>query len=206
MTTNPRSREETTMNQPTTDQLKGRPWIQTQRGLAWCADAPESYPYDIAEIAHALSHINRFCGHTIAPYSVAQHSVLVALEVARANPEPEEIPLVRAALLHDAAEAFVNDLASPVKQMRELAGYRTLIERVEVAIAEHFGLADHLDHPAIRAADLRLLATEKRDLLGPSAHDTAWQWLPAPVAERIVPMTPQMARGLFIDTWKRWGG
>lgn len=186
--------------------LSKRPWIQTARGLAWCADDPESYPYDIEEIAHALSHINRFCGHTVVPYSVANHSVLVAREVERAAPNAEDRPLVRMALLHDAAEAFVNDLASPIKRMPELAGYRSLIERVEVAIARHFDLEDYLDHPSIAAADLRLLATEKRDLLGASPHDKEWQWLPLPVVDRIVPLQPDLAKRTFVSVWEALGG
>lgn len=41
------------------------------------SSAQHSLP-EINEIAHALSMINRFTGHTTRPYSVAEHSLLVA--------------------------------------------------------------------------------------------------------------------------------
>lgn len=56
---------------------------------------------------HALAQINRFTGHTDWPYSVAQHTINLYDAV------PHE--LRRAALVHDFAEAWFNDLASPVK-------------------------------------------------------------------------------------------
>ncbi len=65
---------------------------------------------DIRDIAHALSHLCRFTGHTNIFYSVAQHCLLVSEKI----PGGPEVKL--AALLHDAAEAYVNDLSSPLKK------------------------------------------------------------------------------------------
>jgi len=180
-----------------TTSLTGRPWLQTWTGRAWCADDPENYGYDLPEIAHCLARIPRFVGHTMGrPYSVAQHSVLVAEEVKRSGGGPR---LVAAALLHDAAEAFLQDLPHPVKMMPELAGYRALMKRTEEAIAAHFGLALFLDHPAIKRADLVLLATEKRDLMAPEPHP--WGALPPPMAGRIEVMSFDDAEHAFEMTW-----
>lgn len=183
--------------------LRGRPWIQTWSGRAWCADDPEGYEYDMREIAHALSQINRFCGQTVVPYSVAEHSVRVAWEVRAHLPNDR---LCLAALLHDAAEAFLNDFASPIKRMPELAGYRALMTRTERAIARHFGVEEWLDHPAVKRADLVLLTTERRDVLGPSPHTAEWlEGLPSPLPERIVPWTPELAREAFREAWQQFG-
>jgi len=177
--------------------LTGRPWLQTWTGRAWCADEPEAYDYSIEELAHCLAGIPRFVNHTRSqPYSVAQHSILVAQEVRSEGGGPR---LVSAALLHDAAEAFLQDLPHPVKVMPELAGYRALMKRTEEAIAAHFGLLDVIDHIAIKRADLVLLATEKRDLMAPEPHP--WGALPPPMAARIEVMSFDDAEHAFEMTW-----
>jgi hypothetical protein len=72
------------------------------------------YPFDpradeicLDDIAHSLAMLPRYTGHTIEPVSVAQHSCVVSRKV------PAECALP--ALLHDAAEAYLNDIASPNK-------------------------------------------------------------------------------------------
>lgn len=84
----------------------------------------------IEDIAHALSHVCRFGGHSSRHYSVAEHSLLVAEMV------PDDMKL--AALLHDASEAYISDIVSPVKRM--LPDYRKLENQIELAIDEKFGL------------------------------------------------------------------
>jgi|688.fasta_scaffold410662_3 5'-deoxynucleotidase YfbR-like HD superfamily hydrolase len=108
----------------------------------------------IEDIAHALSQIIRFTGHSRAPYSVAQHSLLVA-EIA--TPEHRLW-----ALLHDASEAYLGDVASPLKTL--LPEYRDLEEKFQKVIAGRFGLPWPM--PAeVKHADRVALMTEKRDLL-----------------------------------------
>ena len=68
---------------------------------------PEGYKFTVEEIANNLSNISRFIGNTNRHYSVAEHSVFLSLLV------PEEHS--RSALFHDAAEAFIGDIATPIK-------------------------------------------------------------------------------------------
>ena len=78
---------------------------------------PDPATIDITDIAWALSPMPRFSGHSIPyiPYSVAQHSIQVAKDLASLG------PLVQLyGLLHDAAEAYINDLPSPVKHIPEI--------------------------------------------------------------------------------------
>ena len=188
--------------------LANRPWLQTYTGRAWCADDPRAYEYDIEEIAHALSHICRYSGHCKDFYSVAQHSVVVCKILQALHPhQPKH--LYRAGLLHDAAEAYCLDVPSPIKRMSMMTGYRKWIHGVEDAIGDHFSLGRHPHVPWwIKDADLRALATEKRDVLGKSPYDKMWLetvlgGLPPPSAKVIKPMSPKQAKRLFMRMWER---
>lgn len=108
----------------------------------------------ISDICHALSQIIRFTGHAHAPYTVAQHSLLVA-EIA-----PPEHRLW--ALLHDASEAYLGDVASPLKTL--LPEYRSLEEQFQKVIAGRFDLPWPMPD-AVKHADRVALMNEKRDLL-----------------------------------------
>ena len=110
----------------------------------------------IEDIAHALSQINRFGGHTVRPYSVAEHSVLGTVFVSQ--------PSRLAFLLHDAPKAYIGDLIRPLKGRPEFKFFREVEQRIWRAIALKFGLPTRL--PAeVHEVDARLCVTELRDLL-----------------------------------------
>ena len=164
------------------------PTILTASGRYFDILAPTfEETYAIDEIAHALSHICRFTGHTRTFYSVAQHCYHASFLV------PKEHAL--AALMHDAAEAYLGDVSSPLKQL--LPDYRAIEEQVEQGVFSHFGIATPL-HPCVKHADLVMLATEQRDLMPGHAHD--WMCLRgiAPMPTLIAPMSPEEARQKFL--------
>lgn len=111
----------------------------------------------IEDIAHSLAHQCRFAGHVREHYSVAQHSVLVSEFCAPAD--------ALWGLLHDASEAYVVDLPTPVKRLagiREL--YGDLETQVQHAVCAAFGLA--ADEPeSVLAADYNLVHAEMLDLM-----------------------------------------
>lgn len=76
--------------------------------------APDPALITPAAIAHRLARINRWGGATLVPYSVAQHSLLVAQIVRRRHPPRRD--LVLHALLHDAHEYLVGDIIAPVER------------------------------------------------------------------------------------------
>lgn len=116
--------------------------------------SPNPAEFNLVDIAHALSQINRFTGHTAYPYSVAQHSVLCARLV------PQEHQLE--ALFHDAHEAYTGDVTSPLKAL--LPDYQEIEARMECALRAALYLpATKSD--IVKHADLVMLATEKRDLM-----------------------------------------
>ena len=99
------------------------PWIQTYTLRAFDLLAPSAEMVDAEDIAHALSRINRFSGHTHGePYSVAHHSMLVADILASWGWPPE---VVREGLLHDAPEAYYGDAVAPLKMALRLSAAKT---------------------------------------------------------------------------------
>ena len=99
--------------------------LETVSGRKVDVSNPDPKSIVIEDIAWALSRMPRFSGHTIPyiPYSVAQHCIQVARELA---PHGPKIQLY--GLLHDAAEAYINDLPSPVKHIPEI---RAVISKLE---------------------------------------------------------------------------
>lgn len=84
----------------------------------------------IEDIAHALSLQCRFSGHTHVHYSVARHSLNVLLLC-----EKKEYRLQ--ALLHDASEAYLVDIPTPIKKC--LPQYIDAEHNLMCVIAEKFG-------------------------------------------------------------------
>ena len=142
----------------------------------------------LPDISHALAIINRFTGHSRCPYSVAQHSVMVSKII-----EPKH---ARWGLLHDASEAYLGDVATPLKNM--LPEYRALEEHIQRTIARRFGLVWPMP-VEVKRADVRALMAEKRDLL---TVDHDWGIDVEPMAGPILPYCWQQAKQLFEERYK----
>lgn len=180
------------------------PWILTASGRAFDLLSPTVESVDPGDIAQSLSRQCRWTGHTRAFYSVAEHSVRVAelvssfVHMAYPSAQPDEHrQCVLAALLHDAHEAYLGDLASPLKRAIGASIVDQLERRVDAAIASRFSLnVDLFRSDAVKRADLTLLVTEARDLM-PSAPR---EWMPEgvrPLPTRIEPWTATEARERF---------
>jgi hypothetical protein len=127
------------------------PYMMTRSGRRFYFADPDPSEILLSDIDYALRHLNRFTGH-VGPYSVATHSVSVmhcAQELGATDDE------CRAALLHDAHEAFVGDISSPLK----LAMRAVLDEEWPGATWDPFSV---IDEKAMRAIDIRfgLVRTE----------------------------------------------
>lgn len=173
-------------------ELRMPPEIQTSSGFYFNFLHPEESPFTIEDIAFALSKLCRFTGHVRSFYSVAQHSVAVSKLV------PPEDAL--AGLLHDASEAFMGDINSPLKQL--LPDYRKIERTVEAAILGRFGLPTILAK-SVKVADLIMLATEKRDLM-PGQIDEHWDIVRGvePISDIIYPLDWRMAYFSFLDRYR----
>jgi len=118
--------------------------------------APDPSALHISDIAGALAKICRFGGQIDTFYSVAQHSILVA---ALCPPQYK-----RAALMHDAAEAYLGDVIKPLKVVLGY-NYAVLETLFDAAIAAAFNLDWSGDaHSVIKAVDKQVLEMEHEAL------------------------------------------
>jgi hypothetical protein len=110
----------------------------------------------------------RFGAQTRQFYTIAQHSLLVLRLVsplARQLGGEKGLQLRRCALMHDAAEAFIHDIVTPLK--RQLPDYRKIEARLELRLADRFGWSwTDYRRQQVKLADLQALAIEQRDLVG----------------------------------------
>lgn len=168
--------------------------LQTLKGRTFDLLHPTAEMIDPDEICVVLSRIPRFGGHTIEPYFVAQHSLLVESLV-------DEPALKLPALLHDAHEVYngFGDVTSPAKRIPDVwAALYDIASPIDDAIAVLFGFhPEDFNRIDIANADLVALATERRDLLAVADDPSIWGPLPEPAAERIVAMSSQEAEVAF---------
>lgn len=166
-------------------------WIQTYTGRQFFPAAPRAEDVHIEDIAHALSLLCRFTGHSRWHYSVGQHSALVSYACDPAD--------ALHGLLHDGSEAYLGDVSSPLKRQAYLAGYRFLEDVTQRAVCDRFGLP-HALPPSVAHADLVVLATEARDVMGkPPAW---WGPLPEPLSVVIEELRWWQAERRFLERFE----
>lgn len=172
-------------------------YVSTHLGHRFYPQAPRIEDVAIEDIAHGLAFQCRFNGQTQHFYSVAQHSLMVA------NLVPRRLAL--AALLHDAAEAYLGDMVKPLKGL--FPEFSRIEAEVMAIIGARFGVAaSAFDDRQIKRADLIALATEKRDLMPNSSEP--WGLLDgvAPLPTRIEAQSPQLAKQQFLGEFRRLAG
>lgn len=182
-------------------------FIRTYTGRKFWPLDPTPEEIDITDVAHALSLVCRSTGHTYCFYSVAEHSVRVshlaeklALAdwrklVGKATGEHSWARQVALwGLLHDASEAYLCDLPSPIKRAPGIGQlYKGFEARLMESVAVRFNLTPH--EPAlVKDADRILLNTEMRDLMTDCIPYEGY----APLPDAIFPMDAQHAEVEFM--------
>lgn len=199
------------------ERLNKKNFIQTYTGRAFTPLAARPQDVRITDIAHALALKNRYTGHTAVPYSVAEHCVRASLIV------PPEYAL--GALLHDAAEAYLPDIAAPLKrsvfiQRENILGHKVfetfaeaearVLEAILIGLGENY-LLPVCESEVVKRADLIMLATEVRDLMtfsgrpgDPTIED--WGLTQPPLIERIRPWVDELAELKFLERYHELTG
>ena len=150
--------------------IKYEPYVETRSGKKVTFLDPKRDDIDITDIAYALANQCRFNGHCAPFYSVAEHSVAVSSLL------PPELQL--AGLLHDAAEAYLGDIPSPIKQF--LGEYCDIEDKLLAVIMDKYNVT-YLEEEAniVKQADLQQLRTEAHYLIPSGGEDwTIWTKYP----------------------------
>lgn len=160
-------------------QVAGNPrgtWSQTHSGCKYYPLDPDPDLINLIDIAHQLSLVNRFCGATMYPYSVAQHSLLCA--ALSQHMFPGDTALRKWALLHDAPEYVLGDMVRPVKV--QLPEYRRMEQRLMEVIATKFALSPltPTGDAALKRIDNTACVIEKEALL---PFSDQWFDMPPPL-------------------------
>lgn len=165
-------------------------WMITFSGVQFWPLDPRPEDVFLVDIATGLANECRYGGQIWPAFVVGQHSVLVALSLPK--------HLRKQGLFHDATEAYIKDIPRPIK--RHLRDYRPIETTLAGCIGRRFGIElVHLD-PLVHEADVRCLATERRDLLPPQPvkWGEAQGGNPTPWLSRISPWTHEEAKKAFL--------
>lgn len=178
-------------------------WIQSFSGKVVEPGALKAEQVSRVDIGHALALKNRFSGHTREPYSVAQHCVVGSRML-----DPKfKLPF----LLHEVSEVYLPDIPTPIKRMTSVLlpgcsetsmSWNDLEKQHADVIFNALGLSDIralIDSDEVHEADLRMLMTEKRDLLGP--EPAPWNIDVKPYSFCISPWDWQTAEYQFNRTF-----
>lgn len=162
--------------------------LGTYRGQMLDLLDPKPHMIDIESIAWGLAGVNRFAGQAHTRYTVAEHSILVSYLV--------EPALAKAALLHDAAEAYLGDVPTPLKSL--LPDYRRIYRRVEFAVHAKFLVHTYsVHHPAIKEADELALKMER------VCHThQGWDWGDGGVECNLAPRCYDDPYAAFLKRWE----
>lgn len=111
--------------------------VKTYSGLLFNIKDPVPEKVFPVDIAFGLARECRFQGGCRKFYSVAEHSVWVARQAADRYPQFPYLPFK--ALMHDAHEAYIKDIPSPLKSLFHKE-YNAIAEPVQAAIHTRYSI------------------------------------------------------------------
>jgi hypothetical protein len=176
-------------------------WIQTVSGRQFWPLEPKAEDVDIGDIAHALSMKCRYSGHTQKFYSVAEHSVHISNALLRDGWSPSAALW---GLLHDAAEAYLPDIARPIKAA--IPGFDAIEFDVALAIISKFdGLVKGwafalIPCDVVKLYDTRILVDEKAAMMPHTPAD--WGLPDNGLGVQIVGWCPTEAKVRFLRAYE----
>ncbi len=175
-------------------------WIELVSGTQFYFGAPEDHMIHVEDVAHALSMLCRFNGHTRRFYSVAEHACIMSDWVMA---QPWATPRDGlTALHHDDAEYVIGDMARPVKvKMPQFKAAETVLDR---ALARRFG-TEYPFPPWLKEIDSRILVDERSNVMNPSTNEWGTDHLKplGVVFWRVLGRFPAVAKRRYLRRHRR---
>ena len=189
---------------------KGELWVLQADGQPYWPEKPDPSVVNVEVIAQSLSQKVRFGGHGRPFYSVAQHSLFVAhmvrVELAKQIEMGVATPLYawkveRAAQMHDAHEAWLVDLPSPLKKIWWINDrWRALEDRWDEAIAAAMGIEHSvLIDKAVKTFDVVALLLEGQYIMPETPGE--WQWPGYGTDSEFIQGLAEQYRPLFLEKY-----
>lgn len=149
------------------EKYKNADWMETHTGRKFFPAAPKAEDLTIFDIAHALSLKCRYSGHTKSFYSVAEHSVSLALYARYLRlPAATQFHF----LMHDGNEAYLPDVCRPIKHF--FPDLIIMEKNLDATIRAWCDLDQEV--PAIvKEFDSRIIRDERTQVM--MASPNAWQ-------------------------------
>ncbi len=172
------------------------PWLGTSAGGKVYPFGIRPEDFDLTVIAHALSNICRYGGHTSKFWSVAAHSIEVAECVLFMTGDK------RAALhglMHDASETFLGDIPAPIKPM--LLNFKKWELAAEQAVEERYGLSFE-EYAIVDVVDKQQVPIEVFNFFPAGSYS----WKRYDVSDEcgfktLNPLSPEMGKAMFIEAF-----
>lgn len=143
--------------------------ITTFSGKQFDPSNIDNAQFDLEDIAHALARIVRFNGHQEYSYSVGAHSICCAHY---AMQHDDLQPYAREALMHDAAEAYLCDVPTPLKLL--LPEYQRMEHELDIHLRAWSNLPLTMSEQ-VRSIDKTMLIAEAFVL-----HPRLWEEMGRP--------------------------
>lgn len=153
--------------------------ILIHSGILFDVFNPRLEDIKIEDIAHSLSNVCRYGGHSPKFYSVAQHCVICSYEEGSTLEKLEF-------LLHDASEAYLADMPRPIK--RNMPNYIEMEDSLLELIFKKFNLNFPLSE-RVHQVDDNVLAFEYRSFFDVKDQNFDF-W------------TPEYSKKMFLDRYR----
>ncbi len=171
------------------------PTIILGSGTYFDYENPEVSEITLEDVAYGLAFEGRFAGQCVSRktrkrvmYSSGQHSVISSYAI-----DPQyALPM----LWHESGEAPCGDMTGPLKSLNPV--YKSIEKRCEKAINNKFSIPVG-DAVVMKKVDVRLLVTERRDLINWEGEKWSADDQHEPYDFEIVPWSLDDAAQAFID-------
>lgn len=157
-------------------------WTNTFSGKVCLPLLPEETTYNIVDIAHSLGMQCRWNGHVKRFLSVGQHCCY-------AHDFVKDKSAKKQALLHDATESALSDVARPIKGF--LTGYVELEHRTETSLYRQFNIVPtEATTKSVKEIDTLLLIRERALLINKADREWGFEGIDTSYIDEMLPTIP----------------